>query len=145
MSQALLMIHEGGSQLLSFLGPTWDQWEARTCQEVVKKSQGHTQAAPLIFTYIHSMCVYFYTMCIVCVHVCIYTFTFVYLIYIYIYIYIYTHAHIHTYMYVHHHSFKFQKHCRISEDCLWANHHFFPKECHTYRRQLNIWLSICII
>ena len=43
MSQALLMIHEGGSQLLSFPRPTWGQWEARTWQEVMKKSQGYSQ------------------------------------------------------------------------------------------------------
>ena len=38
---------------------------------------------------------------------------------------IYIHICIYT-----HHSFKFQKHCRISEDCLGANHHFFQEVPH---------------
>jgi len=107
-----------------FLGPLGTSERPEHARKWWRKAKD-TQAAPLISTYIHSMCVYFYTTRIVCVHVCIYTFTFVYLVYIYIHM----HTYIHICMYTHH-SFKFQTQCRISEDCLQANHHFFQKVPH---------------
>lgn len=115
-----------------FLGPLGTSERPEHARKWWRKAKD-TQAAPLISTYIHSMCVYFYTTRIVCVHVCIYTFTFVYLVYIYIY------TCTHTYIYVCTHTIVLNfRHSAGFLRTVYKQIIIFSKKCHTYRRQYMV-------